>query len=358
MSLSPEQLAQRKDGITATDVAAIAGLHPYRSAIDVFLDKTDRATPFTGNDRTKWGNILETPIREDYAERHGVRVEVPGTLEHPTVTWAKATPDGICYLPRQSRPRNGLEIKTHSFRTADQYGDPGTDEVPPHELVQCAWNMFVSGLDNWDLVAFIDGQPAEYRIVRDDDLIEMLRSSAERFLVDNIRKDVPPEPDGSESYNNYLSTAYPHKLPDLISIDDRPEAMALVRHLRMVREQLAHTETEVEIITQNLKAIIGTGAGLEWADPAGKKGRAHITYKVSKDGSTTDWQAAWRSLVTEAQLALSVVRGDPMEKYEIFVDALTNIADENRSISSYTTPVSGTRRFNVPRSWSKNKEGI
>jgi putative phage-type endonuclease len=354
MSLSPEQLAQRRTGITATDVAAIVGLHPYRSPIDVFLDKTDRATPFAGNDRTKWGNLLEVPIREDYAERHGVRVEVPGTLEHPTVTWAKATPDGICYLPRQARPRNGLEIKTHSFRVADQYGDPGTDEVPPHELIQCAWNMYVSGLDDWDLVAFIDGQPAEYRIKRDDDLIDMLRESGERFLVDHVRKDAPPDPDGSKSYGNYLSTAYPQRKKDLVSLDDKPEAMMLVRALRRELDVLAEAKTSSEIIKQNLKAVIGDHAGLEWTDPERKGGKDQIYYRIAKDGSKTDWEAAWRSLVTEAQLVLSVDHGYPDDVVEAHREALTNIADEQRSIALHTDTVSGSRRFNTPRWWNKN----
>ena len=355
MSLSPTQLAQRKDGISATDIAAISGMHPYRAPIDVWLDKTGRAAPFAGNDRTRWGNILEAPIRDDYAERHGVRVEVPGTLEHSLVPWAKATPDGICYAPLASFPLNGLEIKTHSFRAADQYGDPGTDQVPPHELIQCVWNMFVSGLDRWDLVAFIDGQPAEYRIERDDDLIGLLRSDAERFLVDHVRKDVPPDPDGSESYSKYLSTAFPHRRPDLVSLDDKPEALMQVRSLRVMRDNLAQLETDIEIATQNLRAVIGERAGLEWTEADGKKGK--ITYKLSKESSKVDWEAAWRSLVVEAQLALSV-KVDPLRDVDRLVETLEGIADMHRSISTYTNMVSGSRRFTVPRAWSKNKEGI
>ena len=352
MSLSPSQLAQRKSGITATDIAAISGLDQYRTAIDVWMDKTGRSKPFAGNIRTRWGHLLERPIRDDYAERHNVRVEIPGTLEHSGVPWAKATPDGICYPPRATRPRNGLEIKTHSIRMADQYGNPGTDQIPPGELVQCTWNMFVSGLDSWDLVAFIDGQPSEYHVDRDDDLIELLRADAEKFLVDHVRKDVPPDPDGSESYNRYLSTAYPQRLQDLVQLDGRPEAMALVRHLRLARDHLAQVTTEVEIVTQNLKAIIGCHAGVEWTDPEAKSGKGRITYKASEDGTSTDWYAAWRSVVTDAQLALSADRYDVAQ----LAHALIDIADENRSISAYTATVPGSRRFYVPKWWNQKAE--
>ena len=122
MTLSPEQIARRREGISASEMAAIVGLDPYRSPIDVFLDKTGRAAPFAGNERTHWGNLLEDPIRNDYATRRGLLVTVPGTLDHPTLPWAKATPDGVCYMPDSAYPCRGLEIKTHSFRVAHLYG--------------------------------------------------------------------------------------------------------------------------------------------------------------------------------------------------------------------------------------------
>ena len=350
MSLTPEQLAQRRAGISASDVAAIVGMHPYASPIDVWLDKTGRKEPFAGNERTKWGNILEPAIRDDYAERRGVRVEVPGTLDHPTITWAKATPDGICYLPGRGMPENGLEIKTHSFRVRDWYGEQGTDQVPAHELIQCVWNLFVSGLDVWDLVAFIDGQPADYVIRRDDDLIDMLREAAERFLVDNVKADKPPEPDGSKSYDRYLSTRFPHKGEAFVSIDGRTADLSDVRRLREVRSQLGDLELEAETIAQRLKITIGVNAGIEWTDP-GDKRKSRITYRLAKDSEKTDWQAAYGDLLAKAKLVLGVDHGDEMDHERAFHDALKEISDHDIATNIKVSP--GSRRFLVPKSWSK-----
>jgi hypothetical protein len=220
------------------------------------------------------------------------------------------------------------------------------------------WNLFVSGIDEWDLVPFVDGQPADYHIKRDDELIGLMREECDRFRVDHILKGVPPDPDGSKSYGHYLSTAYPQRKKDLVSLDDKPEAMMLVRALRRELDVLAEAKTSTEIIKQNLKAVIGDHSGLEWADPERKGGKDQIYYRIAKDGKKTDWEAAWRSLVTEAQLVLSV---DSERKAGItaidvaaYYDVLTKIADENRSIALHTDTVPGSRRFNVPRSWSKN----
>jgi putative phage-type endonuclease len=354
MSLSPYQLAIRKTGITATDIAAIVRLHPYKRPVDVWMDKTDRALPFVGNDYTKWGNILEAPIRDDYAERHGVRVEIPGTLVHSGCEWAIATPDGICYRPRSAYPCNGLEVKVHNWRVAvDNYGEAGTDEVPMYELIQCVWNMYVTGLDRWDLVAFIDNQPRDYHLYRDDELIGLLVEEAEKFRRDHLETDTPPEPDGSDSYDSYLERLHPAKrrLADYLSIDEKPEAMMQLRALRRALEELETTKTEVEVLKQNLKALCGDHSGLSWTDNDRPKGIDRIHYKNPKDSKVTNWEAAWRGLVTTAQLALSQ---EGEGSIDACLQALTEIADENRSIELHTAMVPNARRFMCPRHWKKN----
>ena len=344
MTLSQAQLAQRREGASASDIAPIVGLDPYRTPVDVWLDKTGRSAPFVGNLRTKWGNTLEGPIRDDYAERRGLRVEVPGTLDHPMVKWAKATPDGICYVMGNSVPVRGLEIKTHSFRAAHWYGEPGTDQVPPHELIQCMWNMFVTGLEVWDLVAFIDGQPADYIIRRDDDLISMLAERVERFLVDNVKADKPPEPDGSESYDRYLSTRFSHHgdREKFVNIDTRPEVMQDVQRLRVVRSQLDELTSEESTIEQRLKLVIGNDAGLEWMDFERKK-PSHIYYRQSADSSKTDFAAAYAELAQRVQLHFT--------KKPAVVKAFNKLHAEAQEANTNT--VSGSRKFIVPRSWSK-----
>lgn len=332
--LSADQLAQRRSGISATDVAAIVGLHPYATQIDVYLDKTGRKPPFEGNARTKWGNLLEPQIRDDYAERRGLRVEVPGTLDHPEVTWAKATPDGIAYKIGLGTPVGGLEIKTHSFRVAHWYGEPGTDAVPPHELIQCQWGMFVTGLETWDLVAFIDGQPQDYAIARDDELIEMLRERSERFLVDHVRADKAPDPDGSASYAKYLSSRFAQRDEAFVKVEAGDALLDTIQALRVARGHAEHYEGVVEKLTQQIKLACGESAGIEYLDENGKRER--ITYRASKDSTRTDWEGAFRE----------------------YAARVGNDTYAQEAIVNHSKTVPGSRRFVVPRSWGKtNNKG-
>lgn len=332
--LSTDQLAQRRSGISATDVAAIVGLHPYSSAIDVYLDKTGRKEPFAGNARTKWGNLLEPQIRDDYAERRLLRVEVPGTLEHPEVTWAKATPDGICYRPGVGTPVGGLEIKTHSLRVAHWYGEPGTDAVPSHELIQCQWGMFVTGLDVWDLVVFIDGQPVDYLIRRDDELIQILRERSEQFLVENVRKDRAPDPDGSASYARYLTQRFAQRDEAFVKVAAGDPLLDTIAALRLARESAQQYEQRVEQLTQVCKLACGDSAGLEYLDERGERER--ITYRSSKPTTRTDWEGAFRE----------------------YAARVSNDTYAQEAIGNHSKTVPGSRRFVVPRSWGKtNNKG-
>ena len=69
-----EWLRCRRMGVGGSDVAAIMGLSPWRSPIEVWADKTGRAEPedMSGKPWIEWGNLLEplvgrTHIAESYA---------------------------------------------------------------------------------------------------------------------------------------------------------------------------------------------------------------------------------------------------------------------------------------------------
>lgn len=382
-NLSPSQLAERASGITATDIAAIVGVHPYRSAVNVWGDKRGTEPPFIGNDRTKWGNLLEPVLRTDYEERKGVRVEVHGTMSHRERQWMKATPDGLVYERADVFPNHGLEIKCHTVHLAYQYGAPGSDEVPEYELCQCTWNMAVTELPRWDLIAFIDGQPIDYVIDQDKNLIDLLRLKAERFLRDYVQTGEPPPPDGSGAYSAWLAATHSsdNALAALERVDGEPETMAAIARLRELRDEIHALEAKEGKAVQSLKARIGDRAGIEWPNgkPAPKKGKNkdvppcdRITWKLAAGGSFTNYRSAFEGLQLRAQLltahnpaidrALVALErhGGQLEnsRATIAADDIRTILGELRDftvdasrVQAPVTPTMGSRRFLVPRHW-------
>lgn len=384
MSLSPEQLEQRAEGITGTDIGAIAGLSPWKRPIDVWLEKTGKAPPFEGNERTKWGNLLEPVIRADYEERHDVRVEVPGTLIHPRRPWWRGSPDGIVYRGASSKPERGLEIKVHGREAILSgnlvYGPAGSDEVPAHELVQCQWYMGMTGILRWDLVAFLDGAPVEYCIERDDELLAALCERAEQFLRDHVQKGDPPEPDGSDGWDNWLATRWKKNNGVYLPIDSDADKMRVVGELRRARSAYDDAEQRVKAATQVVKALIGERDGMEWREEGYKTPR-RINWKFSKGKSVTDFESAYTGIAGRAKLlgsaigprlenAINIIKTAPegstissgtetMKTSEV-VELLTNAREfllhvaSDDELAKNTREAPGPRVFTVPRSWGKD----
>lgn len=69
--LTPEQLQARQSFIGGSDAASICGLNPYRSAYDVFLDKTGQGTPVVESEAMRWGTLHENTIAGEYESRSG-----------------------------------------------------------------------------------------------------------------------------------------------------------------------------------------------------------------------------------------------------------------------------------------------
>src|SRR5262245_62641262 len=87
MSLTEEQVAERHTGLGGSDAAPALGLSPFKSALELFLDKRERRDLPDAAAYLRWGHLLEPVIRQEYANVTGRVVRLPpGTVrsaEHP-----------------------------------------------------------------------------------------------------------------------------------------------------------------------------------------------------------------------------------------------------------------------------------
>jgi putative phage-type endonuclease len=100
MGLTPEQLELRRSGIGGSDIAAILGLSPYATPLDVFRSKVEN---YVQSDSWAFrrGRLLEPVVAQIYAEETGAMLREVGTLRHPDRSIVLATPDRIA--DRQER---------------------------------------------------------------------------------------------------------------------------------------------------------------------------------------------------------------------------------------------------------------
>ncbi len=313
-------------GLGASEVAAALGLHPYKTRLGLWLEKTGQAPPFAGNERTAWGLDVEPALRQWYADRVGRPITVPErSLYHPELPWLRATPDGLVLrgLDERFGYSHGFEAKNVGRHSAHRWGTPGSDEVPIEYLFQAQQNLAVTGLDRWVVVPSIAGDPpAIYEVARDDELIAEMLEGARAFWA-LVESRTEPPVDGSEAWASLLAERHPFAREDYRRASDEDNARAA--RLREVRLALRDLEAQRDQLENELKAAIGECAGLETA-----VGR--ITWKPTKSRTTVDWEAVAVNLA-----------GD----YGVSDDAL------EARVRANTKQGKASRPFNVPRAWSK-----
>lgn len=76
-----EWLNQRKKGVGGSDIAAICGLDPYRSPLDVYLDKVGESEPIEDNAFMKAGRYLEPVVADMFQDETGLQlISMPSTI--------------------------------------------------------------------------------------------------------------------------------------------------------------------------------------------------------------------------------------------------------------------------------------
>jgi putative phage-type endonuclease len=179
----------RRSFLGGSDAAAALGLDPYRSPVELWLDKLGRGEPFDGNQATEWGNRLESAIAgwvEDHHPSWTIVDPMGATWRHPERAWQACTPDRFVHDP--DRGWGNLQIKTAGRHTAEVWRD---GDAPDQYRVQVAHEMAVLGLAWSALVCLVEGREPHV-VIQDRDL------DLEAWLVDGETRFWSHVTEGSE----------------------------------------------------------------------------------------------------------------------------------------------------------------
>jgi putative phage-type endonuclease len=219
-----EWLAARTKGIGGSDAAAIAGLSPWRTPIQVWMEKTGQivSPDLTDNEAVYWGTVLEDLVAKEFAKRTGFWVQRRNAiLVHPEHEFM------IGNIDRLVRPERGvgewgvLEVKTTSEYAKDQWSE---DEVPAHYLIQLQHYLAVTGYIYGYFAVLIGGNKyRHFRVERDDELIAHLIEIETKFWNENVLKHIPPAWDGSSASTDLLNSLYPISRPTEIELPQEAE---------------------------------------------------------------------------------------------------------------------------------------
>jgi len=290
-----EWLKLRNRGIGGSDAAAVARLHPYKSPVAVWLEKTGQVTPpDLSSESAEWGNILEDVVAKRFSEKTGLKIQRSNKLyRHPEHPFMLGNIDRM--ITDSNKRRGVLEVKTTSEFNKDEWIDAGDTEeasrIPDHYMIQLQHYLSVLGLDYGFFAVLIGGNKFRYKYVeRDERVIKYLIELESKFWLENVQKKILPEIDGSKASTELLSYLYPESKPESsIVIPETEENAKLIADLHEARAAVGAAEERFEGLRNQIKMLMADN------EEAYFRGEKVFTWKSSQR-TTLDSKALKKEL--------------------------------------------------------------
>ena len=268
-------LEERRKGIGGSDIAAILGLSPWKTAYQVYREKRKEVEDWSGNDLTDWGKRMEPAIRQWYSDTTGRSVRLPDKIMyHSKHPFMLASLDGFTDDGRI------VEIKT--ARSGKKWGEPGTDQIPDYYAVQVHHYMTVTGLGVTDVpVSIAGGAPALYEVPADKEISQMIIESCAAFW-ERVVDGNPPEP---VTYADAVARFGSKKSEGAIQAG--PEDIENVATLQSYRDVIADYKEREELVKGKLIIALGERGDTLIND----SGDVLLTYKLANGRKSFDAKA-------------------------------------------------------------------
>lgn len=261
MALTEKQIEARANGIGGSDAPAIAGLSPWKTPLEVWLEKTGQAPHVEENEAMAWGTKLEALIAEEFAARNGQKVQrVNATLIHPQHPWM------VGHIDRRIVGNGGiLECKATTQRVTEDTGP-----LEPH-VAQVLHYLAVTG-GKFGMLAYLVGgrQYLQFRVERDEGAIEALIKIESAFWR-HVETRTPPAPVNLQD----VARLYPGDNGQAVLAPDG--IVASCYRLSALKTQARDVEAQIDAEELAIKGAMGEASTL-----LGPDGQTLATWKQQK----------------------------------------------------------------------------
>lgn len=280
MLINHDFTQDRSKYLGGSDIGAVLGVSPFRTALEVWLEKTGKTVQSVDSLPVRFGSFAEAFVASEYARATGFQLIHDETMRvHSQYPQMAAHIDRFVLSSNLLQvPDRLLECKTaNPYRTAE-WGEIGTDQVPMSYLCQCLWYMAITGIEQTDLaVLFGNSDFRIYAITRDPSLEELIIQKALAFWNDYVLKDQPP-PSQTEGDCQIL---FRQSNPTL-QRKANPTILAHVQRYHVISKELEEREHEIAAIKQIIMNHMGE------AEVLNDQGQVIATWKAPKASARLD----------------------------------------------------------------------
>ena len=270
-----EWLKWRTKGIGGSDASVIAGVNPYRSVFQLWLEKTGQVIPQEADSEyTHFGNILEPIVKKEFTRRTGIKVRAKkAILQSTEYPFMLADLDGVIY---ENGEKCIFEAKTASAYKQEVW----EDGVPEEYILQVQHYMAVTGCKKAYIAALVGGNHFFYHVIyRDDDLIEKIINMEKDFWENAVLQNIEPAADGSKATTAFFNETYRNCNGNTVTLPE--EALSLCNAYDELSVLLNSVQEKKDAISNQLKSYLKD-------NETGTVGNRTITWKqISKSSLDT-----------------------------------------------------------------------
>lgn len=271
----------RKNGIGSSDAAAAVGLNPYKSQLELWMEKTGRDAdlpkpdPEDDSSPMYWGTLLEAFVATHYTKKTGNKIRrINAVLRSQKYPWMLANID--------REVMGSSEVQILECKTAGMNGARLWKEgVPEYVQLQVMHQLAVTGKAAADVAALVCGNEFRtYRIERDEAMIARLIELEAQFWQ-YVETDTAPPADGSDSADTALRALYPQDCGSVLNLSDDVGMGAVFADLVSVRASITSQNALESKLKQSIQQRMGD------ASKAVFEG-GEVSWKRSKDSVVLD----------------------------------------------------------------------
>jgi putative phage-type endonuclease len=269
----------RREGVTASEIAAVMGIGPYESAFSLYWAKANDWR-WDGNDYTSVGSHLEESIADWWMSAcdplENLTDGPAGLYAHRDRPWQLATPDRLLYLVCAACDGNGSvghELCTDCLgggfgsnavalmeckwvaQSWDGWGEPGTDDIPVYYRAQVLWQADVLGVTTVYVAALGPTGFRSYTVHVDDAAkadLEVMRAAGAAFHRRLVEGEAP-DLDGHSATLSTLQKLYP-----FVGEGDVQVSLELAEAYRQARADRDEAKARVAECEAQIRAALGS----------------------------------------------------------------------------------------------------
>lgn len=277
-----EWLANRSNGIGASEVGTILGLNPFETPYQLWRRKKGLDAPKIENFAMRAGHYLEDAVAHFFADDTEAYI-IKNTTDDFTIRsvekpFLQVSPDRLFWWKgsKHTEKRKAvLECKTTQLQI-----DP--DNLPKHWFCQLQMNMGVGEYQDGALAWLTQGREFNYRIITfDKDFYEWMVGEVEDYWYRYIVGDEEPQATTADD----ILMKFPHEQHGKI-IQATEDIQGLLYQLRTLKDTGKELQLQTKEIEDNIKVYLGDAEAL-----VDNTGKVLATWKTAKPTKKFDLKA-------------------------------------------------------------------